>query len=116
MRLIDVLEYVRSYDYIHADARTPVLLLCFGKGNENKVYLVDFGSACRYTRNGMHKEDLRKAHDCTIEFANRDAHIGAHSRRGDVRILGYNLHQGICFRKHLEDNLKAPRVRQPTEE
>lgn len=50
--------------------------------------------ACRYTTHGCHKPykpDLRKAHDGTIEFTSRDAHIGAHSRRGDLEVLGYNL-------------------------
>ena len=27
----------------------------------------------------------------TIEYTSRDAHIGAHSRRSDLEILGYNL-------------------------
>ncbi|KAH6926960.1 hypothetical protein HPB50_024297 [Hyalomma asiaticum] len=111
MRVIDVLEYVHSYDYIHADVKASNLLLGFGKGNENKVYLVDFGLACRYTQNGKHKEykeDLRKAHDGTIEFTSRDAHIGAHSRRGDMEILGYNLLQWLCCRLPWEDNLKDP--------
>ncbi|XP_049266965.1 serine/threonine-protein kinase VRK1 isoform X1 [Rhipicephalus sanguineus] len=111
MRVIDVLEYVHSYEYIHADVKGSNLLLGFGKGNENKVYLVDFGLACRYTQNGKHKEykeDLRKAHDGTIEFTSRDAHIGAHSRRGDIEILGYNLLQWLCCRLPWEDNLKNP--------
>lgn len=111
MRVIDVLEYVHSYEYIHADVKASNLLLGFGKGNENKVYLVDFGLACRYTQNGKHKEykeDLRKAHDGTIEFTSRDAHIGAHSRRGDMEILGYNLLQWLCCRLPWEDNLKDP--------
>ena len=61
-----------------------------------QVYLVDFGLACRYSFDGVHKEykfDVRKAHNGTIEFTSRDAHIGAQSRRGDLEILGYNLLQ-----------------------
>ncbi|XP_065307043.1 serine/threonine-protein kinase VRK1-like isoform X2 [Dermacentor albipictus] len=111
MRVIDVLEYVHNYEYIHADVKASNLLLGYGKGNENKVYLVDFGLACRYNQNGKHKEykeDLRKAHDGTIEFTSRDAHIGAHSRRGDMEILGYNLLQWLCCRLPWEDNLKDP--------
>lgn len=111
MRVIDVLEYVHSHDYIHADVKASNLLLGYGRGNENKVFLVDFGLACRYTQNGKHKEykeDLRKAHDGTIEFTSRDAHIGAHSRRGDIEILGYNLLQWLCCRLPWEENLKDP--------
>lgn len=111
IRVMDVLEYVHSVGYIHADVKASNLLLGFGKGNENKVYLVDFGLACRYMTNGVHKEykeDLRKAHDGTIEFTSRDAHIGAHSRRGDIEILGYNLLQWLCCRLPWEENLKDP--------
>ena len=61
-----------------------------------QVYLVDFGLACRFASDGVHKQykpDVRKAHNGTIEFTSRDAHIGAMSRRGDLEILGYNLLQ-----------------------
>jgi hypothetical protein len=43
---------------------------------------------------GFHKPlepDERRAHDGTLEYTSRDAHIGAHSRRGDLETLGYNL-------------------------
>ncbi|KAH7984320.1 hypothetical protein HPB52_019184 [Rhipicephalus sanguineus] len=53
-----------------------------------------------------YKQDLRKEHDGTAEFAIRDAHTGAHSRRGDVEPLGYNLLQQLCCRRLWEDNLK----------
>jgi vaccinia related kinase len=56
------------------------LLLGYRKGTENYVYLLDFGLACRYMdRSGVHKEyrcDQRKAHDGTLEYTSRDAHIG----------------------------------------
>ena len=73
-----------------------------------QVYLVDFGLACRYALNGRHKpydSDMRKAHDGTIEFTSRDAHIGAHSRRGDLEILGYNLLQWTAGRLPWQDLL-----------
>lgn len=79
LRIIDVLEYIHDKQYVHADIKGSNLLLGFGKGNENQVWLVDFGLACRYTVDGVHKEykpDLRKAHNGTIEFTSRDAHIG----------------------------------------
>ncbi|XP_064483718.1 serine/threonine-protein kinase VRK1-like isoform X2 [Ornithodoros turicata] len=110
--VINILEYIHSFGYIHADVKASNLLLGYGKGNENKVYLVDFGLACRYrSDDGTHKEykeDLRKAHDGTIEFTSRDAHIGAHSRRGDLEILGYNILQWLCGRLPWEDNLRDP--------
>ena len=58
------------------------------------MYLVDFGLVSKYQRQGTHleyKPDPRMAHDGTIEYNSRDAHIGAKSRRSDLEVLGYNL-------------------------
>ena len=66
----------------------------YGRTKENDIYLVDFGLVSKYHKDGVHHEykpDLRKAHDGTIEYTSRDAHIGAHSRRSDLEILAYNL-------------------------
>ncbi|XP_054712080.1 serine/threonine-protein kinase VRK1-like isoform X2 [Uloborus diversus] len=109
--ILDILEYIHSHGYIHADVKASNLLTGYGPGKENEIYLIDFGLACRYVTNGEHKElkeDRRKAHDGTIEFTSRDAHIGAHSRRGDLEILGYNMLQWLCGRLPWEDNLKDP--------
>lgn len=76
---LDVLEYIHSKEYIHADIKASNLLVGHKAGTENQVFLVDFGLACRYAYDGKHKEykyDQRKAHDGTIEFTSRDAHIG----------------------------------------
>jgi len=108
LRIIDVLEYIHDKQYVHADIKGSNLLLGFGKGKENEVWLVDFGLACRYSNDGVHKEykpDVRKAHNGTIEFTSRDAHIGANGRRGDFEILGYNLLQWLCSRLPWEDKL-----------
>ncbi|XP_022188225.2 serine/threonine-protein kinase VRK1 isoform X2 [Nilaparvata lugens] len=91
--VIDILEYLHSHNYVHADIKPDNLLL--GLAAQAPVYLVDFGLACRYRYpNGRHKEfcvDERKAHYGTIQYTSRDAHIGAISRRGDLEILGYNV-------------------------
>lgn len=76
---LDALEYIHSKEYIHADIKASNLLVGHKAGTENQVFLVDFGLACRYAYDGKHKEykyDQRKAHDGTIEFTSRDAHIG----------------------------------------
>ncbi|KAG8238948.1 hypothetical protein J437_LFUL018698 [Ladona fulva] len=106
IQIINVLEYVHSKDYIHADIKGSNLLL----GEElGRIYLVDFGLATRYRKpNGKHKEyghDERRAHEGTPEFTSRDAHIGAHSRRGDLEILGYNMLQWLCSELPWEGNL-----------
>ncbi|KAB7503806.1 Serine/threonine-protein kinase VRK1 [Armadillidium nasatum] len=106
---LEVLEYIHHYEYIHADIKASNLLVGHRPGTENQVFLVDYGLACRYKIDGKHKEykyDQRKAHDGTIEFTSRDAHIGAHSRRGDIEILGYNLVQWLCGRLPWEDKLQ----------
>ena len=67
---------------------------------------------CRYMRNGVHleyKPDARRAHDGTVEYASRDAHIGAHSRRSDLEILGYNLVHWMSGTLPWMDNLKDPK-------
>ena len=65
------------------------------KVTEDHIFLIDFGLASKFTDlPGEHRPfftDKRKAHDGTIEFASRDAHVGAHSRRSDLECLGYNL-------------------------
>lgn len=108
--IVDTLEYIHSHDYIHADIKGSNLLL--GLSAQAPVYLVDFGLACRYKdRNGRHKEyrhDERRAHDGTIEYTSRDAHIGVHSRRGDLEILGYNLVQWLTGKLPWEDDLSDP--------
>lgn len=76
---LDVLEYIHSKEYVHADIKASNLLIGHKTGTENQVFLVDFGLARYYANEGRHKEykyDQRKAHDGTIEFTSRDAHIG----------------------------------------
>ncbi|XP_037072626.1 serine/threonine-protein kinase VRK1-like isoform X2 [Pollicipes pollicipes] len=109
LQVIDVLEYVHSQEYIHGDVKAQNLLLGMDEGDQHQVYLVDFGMASRYANDGRHKpnvRDARKAHNGTIEFTSRDAHIGAHSRRGDLEILGYNLLQWACGRLPWQDHLR----------
>ena len=84
LKILDVLEYIHSKGYVHNDIKAQNLLLGHGRTKENDVYLVDFGLVSKYHRDGVHleyKPDARKAHDGTIEYTSRDAHIGAHSRR-----------------------------------
>lgn len=109
IKLMDILEFIHHQGYIHADIKASNLLLGYGK--EDEVFLVDYGLACKYLSEGRHKpylEDPRKAHDGTIEFTSRDAHVGAHSRRGDLEILGYNMVQWLCGSLPWEDNLTDP--------
>lgn len=62
---------------------------------EQRIHLIDFGLASKFIDStGQHRPfcmDQRRAHDGTIEFTSRDAHMGAHARRSDLECLGYNL-------------------------
>lgn len=62
---------------------------------EERIYLIDFGLASKFIdSNGVHRPfftDQRRAHDGTLEFTSRDAHLGAHSRRSDLECFGFNL-------------------------
>ncbi|XP_065183608.1 serine/threonine-protein kinase VRK1-like [Sycon ciliatum] len=104
---LNVLEYIHSQMYVHADLKGSNMLLA--SSAEDEVYLVDFGLAALYTIDGKHrvyKEDPKRAHDGTIEFTSIDAHNGvAPSRRGDMEILGYVLLQWLCSRLPWEDTL-----------
>ena len=94
LKVLDNLEYVHEQGYAHNDIKAQNLLLGRGNNKENILYLVDFGLVSRYHRKGVHLQyepDDRKAHDGTIAYTSRDAHIGAHARRSDLEMLGYNL-------------------------
>jgi len=93
VQIMNTLEYIHSRGYTHNDVKAANLLLGLGKDSHN-IYLVDFGLCVKYIKPDGHKEykaDPRKAHDGTIEYLSRDAHIGCTSRRSDLEVLCYNL-------------------------
>lgn len=69
-----MLEYIHSKTYIHADIKGGNLLMDLK--SPNYVYLVDFGLASHYTTKPEYKLDPKKAHNGTIEYTSRDAHMG----------------------------------------
>jgi vaccinia related kinase len=92
LQIIDILQYIHSKTYVHADIKVGNLVLGHQKGPENQVYLVDFGLASHYSQR-EYKPDPKKAHNGTIEYKSRDAHVGVQTSRGDLEILAHNILQ-----------------------
>jgi len=94
IQVLHSLEYIHSKGYTHNDVKAANLLS--HPDNPNLLYLVDFGLAVKYMKGeeNAHKEekpDPRKAHDGTIEYLSRDAHLGCTARRSDLENLALCL-------------------------
>ncbi|KAG4079025.1 hypothetical protein HA402_001680 [Bradysia odoriphaga] len=90
IQMLDVLEYIHTCEYVHADLKGANILLGQGKTGASQTYLVDFGLVSHYTTKDF-KPDPKKMHNGTIEYTSRDAHNGVPTRRGDMEILAYNI-------------------------
>ncbi|XP_066585477.1 serine/threonine-protein kinase VRK1-like [Prorops nasuta] len=114
LQLLNVLEYIHDKTYVHADIKGANLLQDLK--NPNQVYLVDFGLASRYTTETNYKLDPRKAHNGTIEYTSRDAHMGVPTMRGDIEILGYNMIHWLCgclpWEKHISDSVTVQKEKE----
>ncbi|XP_053670429.1 serine/threonine-protein kinase VRK1 [Anopheles nili] len=91
LQMLDVLEYIHSNQFVHADLKGDNILFGMGDRGRERLYLVDFGMACRVTLENQFKPDPRNKHNGTIEYTSRDAHQGVMTMRGDLEILAYNL-------------------------
>ncbi|TKS70125.1 Ras-related protein [Collichthys lucidus] len=90
-RILDVLQYIHSNEYVHADISAENIYI--KPGHKSQVYLVGYCHAFRYCPGGQHveyREASRTPHEGTVEFISLDAHKGAApSRRSDLQSLGY---------------------------
>lgn len=95
----DDLEANSHYNKVYSQKSTRMRQKVYSSSDssdgDDRIFLIDFGLALKYLdSNGQHKPfcmDERRAHDGTLEFTSRDAHMGAHSRRSDLECLGFNL-------------------------
>ncbi|XP_049455178.1 inactive serine/threonine-protein kinase VRK3 [Epinephelus fuscoguttatus] len=90
-RILDVLQYIHSNEYVHADINAENIYI--QPGQKSQVYLVGYCHAFRYCPGGQHveyREASRTPHEGTVEFISLDTHKGAApSRRSDLQSLGY---------------------------
>uniref|UniRef100_A0A8C3GBV3 VRK serine/threonine kinase 3 n=1 Tax=Cyclopterus lumpus TaxID=8103 RepID=A0A8C3GBV3_CYCLU len=90
-RILDVLQYIHSNEYVHADINAENIYI--KTGQKSQVYLVGYCHAFRYCPSGQHveyREASRTPHEGTMEFISLDTHKGAApSRRSDLQSLGY---------------------------
>ncbi|XP_068595371.1 serine/threonine-protein kinase VRK3-like isoform X1 [Brachionichthys hirsutus] len=90
-RILDVLHYVHSNEYVHADINAENVYV--KQGQSPQVYLVGYCHAFRFCPGGKHveyREDSRMPRDGAAELISLDVHRGAApSRRSDLQSLGY---------------------------
>lgn len=90
-RILDVLQYIHSNEYVHADINAENIYI--KPGQKSQVYLAGYCHAFRYCPSGKHveyREASRTPHEGDTEFISLDTHKGAApSRRSDLQSLGY---------------------------
>ncbi|KAM4630439.1 serine/threonine-protein kinase VRK3 [Polymixia lowei] len=95
-RILDVLEYIHSNEYVHADIHAENIYI--KPGEQSQVFLVGYCHAFRYCPGGQHvehREASRTLHEGAVEFISLDSHKGAGpSRRSDLQSLGYCM---LCW-------------------
>lgn len=113
VQVLDSLEYIHRQGYVHKDVKGSNLLVGLGMDGQHLVHLVDYGLCSKFRVGDLHKQfrhDVRWAHEGTMEYTSRDAHIGSASRRGDLEVLLYNLIEWFGGSLPWDRELASPQV------
>jgi serine/threonine protein kinase len=91
-QMINRLEFLHSNNFIHRDLKPANILIGNGK-NSYRIFLIDFGLAKKFTKNGEHRPfQEHKEYVGTPKFSSYNSHLGYElSRRDDMESLGYIL-------------------------
>ncbi|XP_041125076.1 inactive serine/threonine-protein kinase VRK3 isoform X2 [Polyodon spathula] len=109
-RILDILEYIHSNEYVHADIRAENVYL--DPTDLKQVHLAGYCYAFRYSPSGNHieyRELSRTPHEGAVEFLSIDSHKGAGpSRRSDLQSLGYCMLKWVCGSLPWSDQIDNP--------
>ncbi|XP_078400332.1 serine/threonine-protein kinase VRK3 isoform X2 [Cetorhinus maximus] len=109
-RMIDVLEYIHTNEYVHADIKAENIYV--NPNDLEQVYLAGYYFAFRYCPDGKHveyREGSKTPHEGTVELISVDIHKGAGpSRRSDFETLGYCMLKALCGSLPWSDNVDFP--------
>ncbi|XP_067905611.1 inactive serine/threonine-protein kinase VRK3 [Heterodontus francisci] len=109
-RMIDVLEYIHTNEYVHADIKAENIYV--NPNDLEQVYLAGYYFAFRYCPDGKHveyREGSRTPHEGTVELISVDIHKGAGpSRRSDLETLGYCMLKALCGSLPWSDDVDFP--------
>uniref|UniRef100_A0A6D2XRL8 VRK serine/threonine kinase 3 n=1 Tax=Takifugu rubripes TaxID=31033 RepID=A0A6D2XRL8_TAKRU len=88
---LDVLHYIHTNEYVHADVNAENIYI--QDGGKTEIFLVGYCHAFRFCPGGKHveyREDSKTPHEGALEFISLDTHKGAApSRRSDLQSLAY---------------------------
>lgn len=127
IQLLDRIEQLHSYGYLHRDIKPDNFLIGFTEQQHHIVYMIDLGFSKSYVQPETKSHiRYREGHGLigTPRYASLNAHLGVESsRRDDLEALGYMLiylllgqlpWQGIQANTKAEKHLKICQVKNET--
>lgn len=92
LQLVSCLEALHNKMYVHRDIKPQNFMVGLGE-KQDQIYMIDFGLAKLYYKNGQHIENnITKGLVGTTRYMSINTHLGyEQSRRDDLEALGYML-------------------------